>query len=203
LPRDTLALDQSVDLTSQTTLRAGDSFQIKIEGNAPRTATIFIDAGETLDSLSTKINAQLGGLGKASVNYVANAEGLKLQVNAGTTIQLVSGPADFDALARLGIPAGVLTAPAKKGSAAATSTTNSTATAFGLGFSGTLDISTKTGADLARSQLLTVLSSLQSAYQATNKPPALPAAVGNTSGQATSYQTAQLAKYNLALSLLG
>src|SRR5581483_2735129 len=43
LPRGTINLNQSVDLTSQTTLRAGDSFQIKIEGLAPRTATITID----------------------------------------------------------------------------------------------------------------------------------------------------------------
>src|SRR5690606_5340936 len=70
LPRGTLNLDQSVELTSQTTLRAGSSFQIKVMGNGARTATITIDQGETLDSLSTKINAQLGGLGKASVNYL-------------------------------------------------------------------------------------------------------------------------------------
>src|SRR5581483_10684780 len=43
LPRGTIDLNESVDLTSQTTLRAGDSFQIKIEGLAPRTATITID----------------------------------------------------------------------------------------------------------------------------------------------------------------
>ena len=42
-------------------------FQIKIEGVAPRTATITIDPGETLDSLVTKINAELGSVGKASL----------------------------------------------------------------------------------------------------------------------------------------
>jgi hypothetical protein len=182
-------------------LRAGDTFQIKIDGAAPRTTTITIDPGETLDSLSTKINAQLGSVGKASVNYVANAEGLKLQVNPGNTIQLISGPSDFDALARLGIPAGVLTAPAASGSSNTTSTTNTTQ-AYGLGFSGTLDISTKTGADLARSQLLTVLSSLQSTYQTTNKPPAPATTPGNTSGTASSYTTSQLANYNLALAMM-
>ena len=74
---------------------------------------------------------------------------------------------------------------------------------YGLGFSGTLDISTKIGADMARSQLLGVLSSLQSTYQTTNNPPSTAPTVGNTSGTATSYQTAQLANYNLALALLG
>ena len=35
LPRGTISLNQSVDLTTQTTLRAGDSFQIEIQGTAP------------------------------------------------------------------------------------------------------------------------------------------------------------------------
>src|SRR6201999_4541075 len=89
--------------------------QIKIQGAtaaATRTTTITIDPGETLDSLSTKINAQLGSIGKASVNYVSNAEGLNIKVNPGNTIQLIAGPDDFDALARLGIAPGILTAPA-------------------------------------------------------------------------------------------
>ncbi len=202
LPRGTLSLDQSVELTSQTTLRAGDSFQIAIQGTAARTATITIDQGETLDSLITKINGQLGGLGKASVNFGANAESLKIQVNPGTTLKLVAGPGDFDALSRLGIAAGTLTAPAKNGSAATTASSSSATPTYGLGFTGSLDISTKMGADLARSQFLTVLSSLQSTYQTTNAPPA-PQSVGNTSGTASPYQTSQLSNYNLALSLLG
>ena len=202
LPRGTITLNQSVDLTSQTTLRAGDSFKIAIQGTAARTATITIDKGETFDSLVTKINGQLGGIGKASVNYNGGSENLKIQVNAGNTIDLQAGPGDFDALKRLGIASGVLTAPAKDGKADTSATTGITPT-YGLGFSGTLDISTKTGANLARSQLLGVLSSLQSTYQTTNKPPATNTSVGNTSGKATSYQTSQVANYNLALSLLG
>jgi hypothetical protein len=201
LPRGTLVLDQSVDLTSQTTLRAGASFQIKIMGTAARTATITIDQGETFDSLVTKINGQLGGLGKASINYTGGAENLKLQVNAGTTIQLVAGPGDFDALKRLGIAAGTLTAPAK-GSTDSATTADGTQT-YGLGFAGTLNISTKMGADLARSQLLTVLSSLQSTYQKSNTPATTTQTVGNTTGTASPYQATQLANYNLALSLLG
>ena len=106
-------------------LRAGDTFQIKIDGVAPRTATITIDPGETLDSLATKINAQLGSVGKAAVNYTGTAEGLKITVNAGQTIDLISGPADFDALSRLGITAGMLSAPAT-GSASTTTSTSST-----------------------------------------------------------------------------
>jgi hypothetical protein len=202
LPRGAISLNQSVDLTSQTTLRAGDSFQIRIEGTAARTATITIDKGETFDSLATKINAQIGGIGKAKTNYTGGASNLKLTVNPGNTITLIAGPKDFDALGRLGIAAGVLTAPAKDGKTAATTDSGITPT-YGLGFSGTLDISTRTGANMARSQLLGVLSALQSTYQTTNKPEAINTQVGNTSGKASAYQTAQLGQYNLAMSLLG
>ena len=206
LPRGAIALNQSVDLTTQTTLRAGDTFQIEIQGTAARTTTITIDQGETFDSLVTKINGQLGAIGKASVNYTGGGETLKLQVNAGNTINLKAGTKDFDALSRLGIPAGVLTAPAK-GATATTTTQNGVTPTYGLGLTGgvggPLDVSSKTGADMARSNLLQVLSSLQSTYQTTNKPPAGPAPVGNNTGTASAYQTAQLGNYNLALALLG
>jgi hypothetical protein len=207
LPRGTISLNQSVDLTSQTTLRAGDSFQLQIQGTAARTATITIDPGETFDSLVTKINGQLGSIGKASVNYSGGGENLKISINAGNTVNLVAGPTNFDALSRLGIAAGVLTAPAT-GSTSTTSTTPQAGVTptYGLGLTGgitgPLDISTKTGADMARSTLLQVLSSIQSTYQKTNAPPPAPATPGNNTGTASASTTAQLANYSLALSLL-
>jgi hypothetical protein len=65
-----------------------------------------------------------------------------------------------------------------------------------------LDISTKMGADLARSQLLSVLSNIQSAYQKSNAPPPAAPGPGNTTASASAATTSQLASYNLALSLL-
>ena len=207
LPRGTINLNQSVDLTSMTTLRAGDTFKIKIDGIATRTTTITIDKGETINSLNTKINAQLGAIGKATANYTGGAEGIKLTVNPGNTIELIAGPKDSDALARLGISAGVLTAPATAGKTAATTAASDkngkVEPTYGLGFSGTLDISTRSGANLARSQLLSVLSNLQSTYQKSNAPPPSAATPGNNSGSASAATAAQLANYNLALSLMG
>src|SRR6185437_5203698 len=203
LPRGIVNPNQSVDLTAQTTLRAGDSFQIQIQGVAARTATVTIDAGETLQSLTDKINIQLQTFGKASVNYTNGAEGLSIAANSGQTVTLVSGPAQFDALARLGIAAGTLSAPAASGSSAVASSSTAATQAFGLGLGTSFDLTTKTGADLARSQLLGVLSKIQSAYQTTNKPPTSPTTPGNTSGTASAYLTSQLASYNLALGLLG
>jgi hypothetical protein len=146
------------------------------------------------------------------VNYTGTNEDMTITANPGNTINLVSGPADFDALARLGISAGVISAPAKgstsKTSTTASSTSSTVKPTYGLGLTATvlgpLDISTKTGADMARSQLLTVLSNVQKTYQTSNAPPPSTSATpGNTSGTASTTTTAQLASYNLALSLLG
>jgi hypothetical protein len=209
LPQGIVNANQTVTLANQTTLRSGDSFQIKIDGVAPRTATITIGQGETLDSLVTKINAQLGSTGKASISYSANAESLKITANSGQTIELISGPSDTDALARLGITAGTISAPST-GTASTTSTTSSSSTTtptYGLGLTGgiggALNISTKTGADLARSQLLTVMSNIEQAYQKSNTPPSTSTTKGNTTAAASASSTAQLASYNTALTLLG
>ena len=91
--------------------------------------------------------------------------------------------------------------------AAAGSSSTTTVPTYGLGLTGgisgaSMDISTKTGADLARSQLLGVLSQIQNTYKTSNTPPAA-ATTGNNSGTASSSTTAQLASYNMALSLLG
>lgn len=206
LPRGTITINQSVDLTSQTTLRAGDSFQIQLQGVGARTATITIDQGETFNSLVTKINAQLGGAGKAAVTYTGAAEALQITANPGSTFALVAGPSDFDALSRLGIAAGTLSAPAKGGSTtkAASLSSPGVKPSYGLGLTGDLDISTKMGADLARSTLLGVLSQIQTAYQTSNAPPASanPTASGQAAAPPSAYQQNQLANYNLALSLL-
>ncbi len=202
LPKGVINPNQNVDLTSQTSLRAGDSFQIQFQGVAPRTATITIDKGETLQSLATKINIQLQTYGKASVNYTGGAEGLSIAVNPGVTLGLVAGPKDFDALARLGITPGNLSAPAAAGQPATASTTTKTQS-FGLGLGDSFDLSTKVGADVARGQILGVLSAIQKAYQTTNAPPAPATTPGNTSGTVSPYLTSQLSNYTLALNMLG
>ncbi|MBL6939856.1 MAG: hypothetical protein ISS15_11665 [Alphaproteobacteria bacterium] len=207
LPRGTVNPNQTVDLEANTTLRAGDSFQIQFTGTQSRTATIHIDPGETLQSLATKINIQLQTAGAASVNYTGAGSSLKIAVNPGVTLSLLAGPAGFNALARLGLPAGTLTAPAVAGqttlsTSTGNSITNQALPAYGLGLTGSFDLSTKTGADLARSQLLGVLSSIQTAYQKTNSPTQPAATVGNTSGTVSPYLQQQSASYSLALNML-
>jgi hypothetical protein len=204
LPRGTLDLNQSVDLASSTTLRTGDFFQIQIQGAATRIATISIENGETMDSLALKISSALGFAGSAKATYANSGKALKISVNPGITATLIAGPADFDALARLGISPGTISNASSSSNSSATTATGAAAKVFGLGFSGKpLDISTATDAGAARAQLLNVLSSIRNAYRTTNTP-ASPASTtaAQTGGAAPAYLTARLASYQTALSAL-
>lgn len=207
LPKGTINLNQSLDLTTATTLRAGDSFQIKIAtASSTRTATVRIDQGETLNSLTNKINAEFVGGGKASVAYGHGSEGIKIAVNPGVTATLIAGPGDFDALGRLGIATGVITNTGKSTSSSTTAPSISAdgTAAYGLGLTSNLTLSDSMSAGAVRAQLLNVLSSIRNIYQTSNAPPASTTSKGNTSsGPAPAYLTSQLSSYNLALSMMG
>jgi hypothetical protein len=197
-----------VDISSVSTLQAGDSFSIDVQGTAARSTTITIDQGETLQSLVDKINDALLFNGKASITYGASGEQLKIAVNPGVTADLVAGPAD--SLARLGIPAGALTAPAKSKTTSSTSTSASTLSSanssaqkvFGLGLMNNMDISTSTGAGAAHAALGNVLAQIRNIYQAINSPPSSTSTTPQSTGPAPAYLQSQLANYNLALSLM-
>ncbi len=210
LPRGTISSNQTVDLTAATTLRAGDSFSIKLDTSTTRTAKITIDKGETLSSLANKINIELQNAGKASVSYGSGGETLKIAVNAGVTATLVAGPANSDALARLGLTPQTLTntSSASGSTTPAASSTSSTSTAYGLGLANHMDIATAAGGGAARAQLLSVLTNIQKIYQTENKPASAASTLGAASSPVanappSAYATAQLANYTLALNMFG
>ena len=118
----------------------------------------------------TKINGEFGSNGKASVNYGASGESLKIAVNAGVTAKLVAGPADFDALARLGIAAGTLSNDIFEQQLVLVEFAPRPPQPSGSASASNMDISTATDAGAARAQLLTVLSAIQNVYQTTNTP---------------------------------
>jgi hypothetical protein len=212
LPNGPVSINQSVALSSNTTLRAGDSFKLRIEGTGGRTATITVGQGDTLQSLVDQINSELLSNGKASITYTAKGQTLEIKANPGATISVNAGPAASDALGRLGITPGVITAPAKKGSTASASTTStgtsSTAAkpVYGLQLNTQIDLSTSGDAGVAKIVLQSVLNTIQNIYQKTNTP-AGSSTTGSTSsqsgGSAPSYLKSQVANYNLALSVLG
>jgi hypothetical protein len=208
LPRGKIDINQSVDLTSATTLRPGNSFQLKIDtASSSYTATITIDEGETLKSLADKINNALLTKGKASTTYSSGGNALKIAVNAGVSATLIAGPADLDALGRLGLTPETISNGATT-TASSGSSSSSSKQVFGLGFSGLpLDISTSTDAGAARAELLNVLSSITGAYRTSNTPASSTSttqAGDNTPMSQTQaqYFAAQNADSNLALSML-
>jgi len=206
LPRGANTFNQTVDLTAATTLRAGDSFSIKIASSSTRTAKITIEQGETLMSLANKINIELQNTGKASVSYGAAGETLKIAVNAGVSATLIAGPANSDALARLGLAPQTLTNTSGSGGSSGSPAVSGSSKAYGLGLPTGMDISTAAGGGAARAQLLGVLTNIQKIYQAENAPPSastsIPANSAASNVPPSAYVTAQLANYTLALNML-
>ncbi len=205
LPRGTIDINQSVDLTSATTVRPGDSFQIQITRNgATSTQTITIGTGETLQSLVNKINNAMVFAGSASVTYASGGNALKIAVNKGVSAKLIAGPQNFDALARLGIAAGTISNSTT--SKSISSSTASSPPVFGLGLTGsTLDISTSSGAGVAKAILFNAMNEITSAYRQINAPPATQGSAASSQNQGTVSPnlTNQISNYQLALSLLG
>jgi formylmethanofuran dehydrogenase subunit C len=232
LPSGQVQGKQDNSLTNNTTLRAGDFFKVEIEGDAGRTFKVTIDKGETLSSLCTKLNGQLGNKGKASVAYGSGGASLKIEASAGSTLKLIAGTNDtivpgnaakgvaattvtgstqFDALGRLGLAEQTLSKPAANQSAsdtAASAASSTTSKTYAVGLPNNLDISTSTGAGSARAQLLNVLSAVQKIYQTTNTPASSAASTATTTSNQT--MSAAMSTYNnnlnanasLALSIL-
>jgi len=222
LPSGNINVNQTVDLTSQTTLRAGDSFQMKTEGTGGRTSTITITQGETLQQLADAINAELLSSGKATVTYSSTGgQALQITASAGQTINIMSGPADTDALGRLGITPGVITASAKKGSTSKTtgtsfgvnlagnsSSSGASSTAkpvIGLGLNTNIDLLSSGDAGVAKVSLQNVMTAITNAYQKINTPASTsttPTAPASKQVPAPSILAQQQAGYSLALATL-
>ena len=208
LPTGTVNINQSVALTSNTTLQAGDLFNLQTEGTGGRTSTITISQGETLQELVDDVNSELLSSGTASIAYTANGgQTLKITAKPGATISLQAGPAASDALGRLGITPGVITAPAKAGSTASTSSTSATSSSsakpvYGLGLDTLIDISSTGDAGVAKVSLQNVLDTIQNIYQKTNTPPSSASSTSSasqSSGTVPAYLQSQIANYSLAL----
>lgn len=210
LPSGQVQGKQDSSLTNATTLRAGDSFSMEIEGDAKRKFTITIDKGETMTSLVTKLNAQLGSKGKASVSYTSAGAALKIEVSSGVTAKLISGPTNSDALGRLGITAQTLYKASTTSSSSSTSSSTSStdSTTYALGLASNVDLLSSTDSGVAHAEVSNILSSIQSIYQKTNSTSSSSStSTSSTSSQtmsaaATAYSNKVSANSSVALSLL-
>ena len=197
LTRGRLDDQNSALLTAQTSLRAGDRFSIKVNGGVARQITI--DAEETLGSLMQKVSRITGS--KATVTTPSGEDGrtLSITAKAGNAIELVGGGEGRDALAKLGLPAAKLVAPAAYKESAPKVTPGGS---YGLGLTHALDISTREGAALALGRVKSAISMTQTAYRSLYWDDAKAAMVDGgraAVGGASARDLAQIARYQDAL----
>jgi hypothetical protein len=207
LPSGVLGLDSSQQLTAVSSLRAGDQFTVQVNGMPPTTVTL--QANETLDTLSLKIQRASNFSAKVTVeSTLDNQHQLKIEpAYHGAVIQFGPGKGDANALPGLGIPEGVVRA----------TTTNSDkkevpadgkSMLYGLSLPSNLSLAdsdqiSHTLAELATSQgvIRTAYKDLVTAATPKSQLNAAKAAAA-ASGPVPAYLTAQISNYQAALTRL-
>ncbi|THD65212.1 hypothetical protein [Phenylobacterium sp.] len=206
LPTTPLSAASSQELTSISSLRAGDQFTVA--GGSGPPVTITIGATDTLTTLAQEIQRASGNQATATITKTATGQ-QTLTVTpsyASASVILGPGPNGQNALPLLGLPEGMLnqtltangvTSPADGGS-----------TIYGLGLSGTLTLGTTAQINQARAGIAAAMGVVRSAYQAmvTAATPKTPgqtaAATSKTPGTVPAYLTAEIANLNAGLARL-
>lgn len=209
LRRGTIANNPSNTIESQTTVRSGDYFTLKIDdASGSRTARVTIDKGETLRSLAVKINTKLMFDGKATALGIVGGQGLKIAANPGVSIELIAGPKDFDALAGFGLKPQLLvndastnTDSGKKDSPPPASDQTPENETVGLGINVGINLLTTQNVNHAHVVLLGAMALIKQAYNKINNV-AQPSSATQPSGTVPQYLQNQLAGYQTALAWL-
>lgn len=194
LPSGSLANVTSRRVTANSTVQAGDQFNVRV-GTSGNPTTITVEQDDTYESLANKVQKVLGYRGTAKVVTLSGVTKLQISAStANTDIQLTAGPAGHDALSGLKmkettisqIQTGTASKPAPKH--------------YSLGLDKYLDISTDAGLKQAQGDLDSAMSAIRMSYtdlyNRANPPPK------NSSGQVPAYLKAQLANYQAGLQRL-
>ncbi|MCD2317084.1 hypothetical protein LQ954_13095 [Sphingomonas sp. IC-11] len=200
LRRGVLTPEDSTKLVSQTSLRAGDEFSIKVAGGSARKVTIRAD--DTLASLAERVRLLTGS--KAIVMSAKTDTGyaLRLEAKAGSSLELIAGGAGKDALSKLGIEPQRLSTPAPLPSNAPSVRPGGS---FGLDLDEALNVSTAADAAVALDRIRQALSMSQTAYRSLYWDDGKAALAGGVTGKAggsTVREQSQLAQYRAALTRL-
>src|SRR5215217_1339235 len=202
LPKGTLLYADSQKIVSATSVRAGDSFQIRTaEGG--RLGTVTIDANDTLESLAAKIK-RIGGM-KAKVAVVSEGEFRRLRISpasTGATVEILPGKGNADALESLGITPGVIrnTKIDDKGKSVSA---DGGGPVFGIGLPTDINLSNADSIKNALAVLAKSMTKIRDAYrtletaakqESTIKPGA--------NGPVPAYLTSQISNYQAALDRL-
>lgn len=203
LHRGTLTPTDSVKLEAQTSLRAGDEFSIRVNGGALRKITI--GANDTLSSFTNRLR-ELVGSRVATVTMPTKDGGrsLRIDMKPGNEIQLIAGGTGKDALAKLGLDARRINAPATPADDAPKVRPGGS---FGLDLNTSLRLDTKAEAANSLARVKQAISYTQSAYRSLYWDDTKAKLVDTPNGNgrkagSTVVEKAQLANYQAALTRL-
>ncbi len=200
-------LEATSRIVSGTSVRTGDQFYM-VDPDSGVKKTITIDANETMESLATKITRASNYKLTVTVSKVLGKAESQLDIkpaNSSSKMEFVAGPDGRDALAGLGLAAGVVTSDANKTMDASSTGYLKSQKGLGLDFDSSLNLNSDANIKTAMDALNATMKNVQKAYNylkygdpqpstATNK--------GNTSGVAPAYLTAQIANYQAGLNRL-
>ncbi len=201
LPRGALTFTDSQKITSATSARAGDQFQIRTRaGGALSTVTLAAD--DTLDTLAAKIK-RAGGF-RAKVTVVADGEFRRIKIEPASdndTVEILPGKNGKNMLEALGLAEGVVrkTEMVNGKSVAADGKGN----IYGLALANDLSLKDEDATRNAQLVLSKAMSAIRSAYKDLENA-AKPASVSNpsASGPVPAYLSAQISNYTAALNRL-
>ena len=201
--RGTINPAASERLTTQTTMRAGDTFSFKADSGAVRKVTI--EAGDTLKTIATRMQGMLGASkGTVTATVVNGVQQLRITMKPGHELELIPGAADSDALAKLGIEPQRIATQATLSSNAPKVRPGGN---FGMDLSDALSLSTLDNAKVAMKKVEEAISMTQTAYRSLywddGKAQMVDGVKNTATGtQSTARESAQLANYQAALNRL-
>ncbi len=200
--RGTINPEASELLTSQTSLRAGDSFSIRVNDGAARKITI--DAGETMKSLTEKLSKITGSKATVTTSRVNGERSLRITTKEGNSVDLIAGAEGRDALEKLGIAAQRIATPEKVPEDAPKVRPGGT---YGLMLTEAINLSTLDDAKIALKKVKDAVSMSQTAYRSLYWDDGKATIVDGEKNSAygkysTARETAQLKNYQAALDRL-
>ncbi len=202
LPKGALLYADSQKLVSATSVRAGDSFQIRTTQGG-RLSAVTIEANDTLNSLAKKIQ-RAGGF-KVKVEVVADGEYRRIKVSPqqkSASVEILPGKGGSDALEAIGLAQGVVRNTVIDDAGKSVSA-DGKGPVFGIGLDIDLNLNSKDGIAASIAAIAKSLTRVRDAYRTleTAAKPAVTAAPGG-GGAAPAYLTNQIANYQAALDRL-
>ncbi len=199
LHRGTLTPELSTTLVSQTALRAGDEFSIRVEGGASR--KIVIGTDDTLSTLADRVRRITGS--KATISTPKSGDGnvLRVEMKTGFSAELIAGADGKDALEKLGLRAARIAAP---DAVPANAPKVRPGGSFGLDLTGALSIGASADAKVALARIKSAISVTQTGYRSLYWDDGKAALVNGRGGggASTAREQAQMTQYQAALDRL-